>query len=104
MRTMKEKGKKSVCLIKTDLMKFELKHEDTLSKIATDLYLLDILRMMSIFKKSGNMYYYRIFRKFIDAVRYELKLSKIDFERKLPRIYLKEKEIWELREMFSDKQ
>lgn len=90
-------------IIKSDLVKSKLLWEGDFVEVKLELYFLDILRIMSICKNAGNDYYYNQLRWFVERViRYDKDITHIDYNRRLPRIYLKEKKKWELEEMLRE--
>jgi hypothetical protein len=86
--------------IKSDVIEAFMKFDNGFTEVRLKLYILDILRIMEICKTAGNLYYYNELRWFIDQiVRTDPRMGIIDFNRKLPRIKLKEKKPWELEQM-----
>lgn len=84
----------------SDLIRTNLVYDNGFTRVALELRFLDILRMMEVLKKSRNAYYYNELRWFINQVAHiDKAIGVVDFNRKLPRIRIKEKKEWELQEM-----
>ena len=73
-------------IVKTDRRIFQLQHDIGWGHplYHTSLCQLDLLRIMRICKKSGNDYYYNLFKRLIDAID-EYTEQKTDYDRELPR-------------------
>jgi len=94
-------------ILKTDLNKFILSAEVdnggvSTVKIELELFQLDILKLIQFSERCSNEYYDRKFRKFLNKINRMDKYNKdknIDYNRKLPRIYLKDLEPWEIQDL-----
>lgn len=94
-------------IIKSDLNKFTLVAEVdsggvSTTKIELELFQLDVLKLIQFSERCSNEYYARKFRKFLNKVNRMDKYNKdkiINYNRKLPRIYLKDLESWEIQEL-----
>jgi len=73
----------------TDLRKYELKWSNGFNEVIHKLYQLDILRLIRIAELHNNIYYVNNFKRVIGFVD-QFKNEKTNFDRKLPKINLKE--------------
>jgi len=88
-------------IINSDLNRFILKAEIfgvglSSTTVELELYQLDILKLIQFSERCSNAYYQRMFKRFLDKISKIVKNPKIDYNRKLPRIYLKDLEHWEI--------
>lgn len=80
-----------------------MKYDNGFNEIRLKFYMLDLLRMMEVFKKAGNMYYYNELRWFVNELaKCDKRIGIIDFARVLPRLKLKEKKPWELEQILRN--
>jgi len=97
-RGRKEEEKAEV--IPLDLVEVRLKWEHSFTDVSLKLFMLDIQRIANICKKAENTYYYSELRWFIEQVaKNHPDIGYVDFNRKLPRMRLKEKKKWELEQI-----
>ena len=88
-------------IIRIDLNRFVLKAEIigvglSSTTVELELYQLDILKLIQFSERCSNAYYQRMFKRFLDKINKVGHNPKINYNRKLPRIYLKDLEHWEI--------
>lgn len=71
--------------IKSDLRRFELRFSNGLQTVYTNIFQIDIIRLMNMSKTINNAYYVEKFKRFLKQIDELHGDGKTDFDRKLPR-------------------